>query len=442
MITRTPIKQYNRVPRWSILVAYFWLWTSVHAQPPQPIGINLCDLPRKPDSQLWNQLKLDQYIQGYPNGQNLSVIEFARQNGAENFLCGIGEKCNIGELCHPVQGPAWHVLFAIQEWNMFMNSVYMAVATTMDLVRVTTASLLMDLTDPNEKDAGYVDPMFILSLLGAFFVSLSLGVFYSLATIAYSSSWFTISALSVFLGIGSTLSFSGLQISTMVEQEKAIEETAFNKWSRFGYYFSQWEDAMHQGITHSVNATLHTGISDLGPSGIVHFLGNGSFFQSHPRKTSAEIELGLKDVTQIRALVILLRSMNAFVTRGSGPCTGRGTNGAWDGDDHLSYCGPDKIMMNIVIADGKHAKNTFFNAKAIALKYSITTEYLTVNSWTCQQKYGIGADPYAGTAMPMDVSSECVANLPVCDCTDPEIRKAIKKHGTVRACRDVGKLPI
>ncbi|KAG0139840.1 hypothetical protein CROQUDRAFT_54153 [Cronartium quercuum f. sp. fusiforme G11] len=401
-----------------------------------------CQLSRKPDSALWNELKMDEYILKYPNGQNLSVMEFADQHGANNFLCGIGEKCNAGELCHPVQGQAWYVLFAIQEWNLFVNSIYMAVATTMDLVRGTTASLLMDLTDPNDQAPSYGGPKFIFGLLSALCISLSLGVFSILATTTIASAWLTISGISAFLGLGSTLSFSGLQIASMVEQEKAIEPSAFNKWSRFGYFFSQWEDTMHQGITHNVNATLHSGISNSGPGGLIHFIGNGTFFYSHPKKTSAEIELSLKDVTQIRALVILLRSMNAFVTRASEPCTSHGINGAWDGDDYLSYCGPDKVMMNIIIANGKHAKNTLYNAKAIALKYNITTEYLTVNSWKCQQKYGLGADPYANTAMPMDVTSECVANLLVCDCSRPDIRKAIKKHGTVRACRDVGGLPI
>lgn len=66
---------------------------------------------------------------------------------------------------------------------------------------------------------------------------------------------------------------------------------------------------MHQRITSGLNATLQTGVSSLEPSGLIHFLGNGTFLQSHSRKTTAEIELGLKDVTQVRALVIMLRSM-------------------------------------------------------------------------------------------------------------------------------------
>jgi hypothetical protein len=72
--------------------------------------------------------------------------------------------------------------------------------------------------------------------------------------------------------------------------------------------------------------------------------------------------------------------------------------------------------------------------------------------------------------LPTDPNSECVANLPVCDCTDPGkadvsiattlrvseklilpvekcnpaaiVRARHKGHSTTRACREQGKLPI
>lgn len=124
------------------------------------IGSDPCELPRKLDPSLWQEMKLDDYILSYPNGSHTSVMvsqeqvqffanlwvqkgkwrkkqcvqrilesvklslictssydhsteihqDFARQSGAVNFNCGIGEKCNIGEV-------SW-VCFGRESWCM------------------------------------------------------------------------------------------------------------------------------------------------------------------------------------------------------------------------------------------------------------------------------------------------------------------------------------
>lgn len=101
-------------------------------------------------------------------------------------------------------------------------------------------------------------------------------------------------------------------------------------------------------------------------------------------------------------------------------------------------------MMNIVKAKGTKTDNKWYNARVIADKYGISTEYLVTQSLNCFQKYkAFNYDPYQNGTLPLDVNAECVANLPVCDCTDPAIQKARRKgHSTTRACREQGKLPI
>lgn len=41
----------------------------------------------------------------------------------------------IGQICSPVEGPAWHVLFAVQEWNLRMNVLYKVSAFAIDIVK-------------------------------------------------------------------------------------------------------------------------------------------------------------------------------------------------------------------------------------------------------------------------------------------------------------------
>lgn len=354
----------------------------------------------------------------------------------------------IGELCHPVKGLAWYSLFAIQEFNLFMNSVYNAVGTTMDLVRLTTASLLIDLIEPNEKRSSkhekvqqWFDGFMFLT---AMTVSLSVGLLVGMSTLAVDSTWFTVSELTKYVGFVSGVAFTGFATESMVHRSKERQPTsAFDYWSQFAFYFGQCQAKMQEGIASSLRQTLDQGIGKPGTAqSLVDLLAHGTFLNPRTKKTAPEVEAALKDVTQIRALVILLRSMNAFVTRGSEPCTGRGTNGAWEQKDHLSFCGPDNVMMNIVLARGDRVENKIHNAQIIAVKYSISTEYLTLGAWKCQTKHGMYFDPYERTALPTDPNADCLVNLPVCDCTRQDIQAEIKKSGLVTACRKVGNLRI
>ncbi|KAH9453456.1 hypothetical protein Pst134EA_033105 [Puccinia striiformis f. sp. tritici] len=417
----------------------------VASNPLNQVGIAPCVLPQRLSPQLWDQLHLDEFLRNYPGIQSISVQEFARQNGAQNFHCGIGEKCNVGELCYPVKGLAWYSLFAMQEFNLFMNSVYKAVGTTMDLVRLTTASLLADLIKPPNTSKHHRQQLWFdgVLFLTAITISLSFGLLVNMSALTADSTWFTVGQISKYVGLASGATFTGFAIGDMAHRSTDHEpESAFDYWSQFAFYFSQCQTQMQQGITDSLRQTLDQGIAKPGTQSVADLLAHGAFLSPRTKKTSPEIEAALKDVTQIRALVILLRSMNAFVTRGSEPCSGRGPNGAWEEQDHLSFCGPDNVLMNIVLARGDKVENTIYNAQTIGMKYSISAEYLTTSAWKCQTKHSMYFDPYERAALPTDPNADCLVNLPVCDCTREDIQNEIKKSGIIVACRKLGNLKI
>ncbi|CAH7684111.1 hypothetical protein BY996DRAFT_6436076 [Phakopsora pachyrhizi] len=392
-----------------------------------------CSLPSKLSSKLWDELKIDDFIKNYPNGKNLTVKDFARENKADNFLCGIGEKCNAGELCYPVQGLAWYVLFATQEYNLFMNSVYKAVGTSMDLVRGKTKP------PPSHKLKGqFLKALTIISVIG---LTLTMAIMIVFPALPAGSAWVTVATFSGWATVYSEIGIAGLMFDSLIAKETR-RNLAFESWSEFAYYFSECESHMHETISSALKNTLNSGISQTGPGSLATVLSHGSFVEPRMRKSLPELEAKIKDITRIRALIVLLRSMNAFVTRGSEPCTGPGINGARDENNHLSFCGPENVMMNIVFAEGDKVKDDLYNARSLSIKYSITTEYLTMVSWDCQRKHGMSFDPYQNNSIPTSTSAECLANLPVCDCTVDDIMTEIKRSNIVKACRDVGKLPI
>jgi hypothetical protein len=106
----------------------------------------------------WNQLKLNDYLSKYPGGDklNLQVCHFhlfeiwlarfayyqstllswsifpesqdyATKVNITNFSCGVGAACNVGQPCYPLETVDWYILFAVQQWNSYLNIYYEAV---------------------------------------------------------------------------------------------------------------------------------------------------------------------------------------------------------------------------------------------------------------------------------------------------------------------------
>jgi len=201
---------------------------------------------------------------------------------------------------------------------------------------------------------------------------------------------------------------------------------------------------MQSMITNTTQTVINSPISS--NTGINTVLRNGAFLFDTQTKSTSDLQIDYETVLQARSLNLVLRAMGAFVTRGSDKCNSSGPNGAWGHENTLSYCGPDKVMMNIVLARGDKTKNKITNAKYISTKFGFTTEYIVTQSWKCQQKYQqFEYDPYRDAPLPSDANADCVMNLPVCDLTDPRIdqaRHGKHHHTTVKACRTQGGLNI
>ncbi|KAH9816687.1 hypothetical protein DFH28DRAFT_890847 [Melampsora americana] len=94
--------------------------------------------------QTWVDLQIDQYIANYPNADKLTIQEFAAEMNVPNFFCGIGMDCLAGQLCQPAVGVNWIILYAIQEWNNYMNSLYRAIETAVTMMREASAAIVSD----------------------------------------------------------------------------------------------------------------------------------------------------------------------------------------------------------------------------------------------------------------------------------------------------------
>ncbi|KAG0140065.1 hypothetical protein CROQUDRAFT_692781 [Cronartium quercuum f. sp. fusiforme G11] len=381
----------------------------------------------------WNALNLDHYLSNYPNGKNLTVHEYAIGLNANNFKCGISEWCNAGQMCYPVTGQDWYILFAVQEWNERVNSFHSAVGYTMSLVRASLVKVISSLfPQPNNlhlfsQKTHFELGALIAGLIGSLFTILP----FLIGMPSAIFTWFAgLSFIPSTIVIGAT-------VSTRYKATGPVD--AFSDWSEISYQVSQYQDILQNAITNRTQLILNSGIST--KEGLSGTLSGGEYLDVNLFMSPEKIENKLQNVTLAMSLGQVLKSMNAFVTIGSDPCNGPGPNGAKVGEDVLSYCNSNGTMFNVIRASkGKHPHsiNHIPNAIKLSNQFGFTTEYLTQMSIECAGSGGITTSSFNSTTPPADANVKCVISLPVCDCRLDIIKHNKKKLGTVGACIEAG----
>jgi len=397
----------------------------------------ICDI-ETPSPEVWKAHNISGFLDSYPHANTTSVSEFARQNGVFNFVCGIGETCDAGQICAPVAGPVWHVLYAVQQWNHVQESFNKAISFAASTLSIIGSKLAIDLYPPEEKKVKHLFKVsYILSLVVAIVATIS-------AVLMVWCPGVNVVAMGVAGGlIGGAVATA--QASTTIAAQKAfnaLKSDAFSRSASFTEAISQWEQGMQKKLADDMNRALTAGINS--PDGFGPLLADGKLFINTLDKTTYDIEKSLEDVVKRRMINSILLEKKAFVTVNSDECNQGGPDGAFKSEDGwLSWC-KDGKMMNIIYANGDKAGNQLYNAGMIPMKYGITVEYMTTQSENCQLKYGgYSHDPYKDGPLPSDINADCIFNLPVCyPSADKSIRKKRRKHGTVVACREKAALPI
>lgn len=396
----------------------------------------ICD-NEAPTPDVWKKHNITGFLMSYPNAQNTTIAEFARQNGVLNFVCGIGETCDAGQLCAPIPGPVWHVLYAIQQWHNLQESISRAVTFAGSTLDTIGAQLSIDLFPPDREKH---DRLFKISMI----LSLVVGIMAAIQAVLFI--WLP-GVNFMFMGIaaGAAASVATAQAATAIEAQKAwddMKSDAFSRWAYYAESIASWQQGVQQKIGKDMKVALNSGIND--PNGFGKIMANGSFFTNTLDKDTNDIEKAMTDVVKARLIASILREKKAFVTVNSDKCDQGGPDGAFKAEDGwLSWC-KDGKMMNIIYADGNKSGNEIYHGTLIPTKYGLSVEYMTTQAENCQIKYGgYNYDPYQDGNLPHDMNAECVFNLPVCwPSADKSIRKKRRKHGTVVACRENAALPI
>ncbi|KNE89521.1 hypothetical protein PSTG_17020 [Puccinia striiformis f. sp. tritici PST-78] len=412
----------------------FLSWAAAFNGPQNQIQLQSTCEPLPFTQETWQKLNLDKYILEYPGGHNLTVNDYAAGVGAKNFHCGISEWCNAGQMCHPVQGLDWYVLFAIQEWTERMNNMYAAIGFAMSLVQANLLSIVSALfPQPNNLRIFSQKTHFAM---GAALASLVVAILPMVMELAFTVS-IGVTWIAGLVLIPATLA-TGVSVAT---QYKKAPKDAFGLGSELNYQISNYQEQVQEALRNQTHSQLNAGISS--PEGMAGALLGGSYLDPTQFPSVEKIEDAIQNITVGASVSHILKSMNAFVTIGSDPCSGSGKNGAWSGDNVLSYCNSNGTMFNIVTVSSHRSKvqNHIPNAGTLASKFGITTEYLTSSAIECTETRKNPVTMQANSTLSTienNGAAKCIIDLPVCDCRSEEFQKRRKHVGTVKACREAG----
>ncbi|KAH9459361.1 hypothetical protein MJO28_017161 [Puccinia striiformis f. sp. tritici] len=374
---------------------------------------------------LWQELDLDNYIENYVGGKTLKLQAYADEVNVTNFICGIGQTCDAGQLCSSAMAPDWYVLVATQNWSKVMNMLYTSLSFGIGAMQDIAPLMINDLSPPSSPTP----------VASATWLALVASFSGALPGMIFPGMWVWIW---VFL--------QGLLYTTASEMwfwQNVIRappdvRSGYTRWIEFAWMLSNLEDKSQEKLSNYTKGVLQSGIST--EEGMYGVLKNGAFLQRTIEKTQYNLQASFEAVIKLRLLAAILKAQSVFIIRNSDPCTQSGPGGAFEGKGVLSYCGPDQVMMTIVRAKGTKTHRKIYGASLIESKYGFTTEFLTNSAWKCQTKYGgYEHDPYTNSTLPTDINADCLFNLPVCDCGSPDVLTRRKKGvRTVKACLRAG----
>ncbi|KAI9610871.1 hypothetical protein H4Q26_008715 [Puccinia striiformis f. sp. tritici PST-130] len=337
-----------------------------------------CDpLPLSPET--WNDLELDTYLEYYPNGDKITLADYAASKNASNFVCGIGSICDAGQMCYPVTDQDWYILFALQQWNSVNNMLFLGIGYAISIVQASVNSLLSTIFPAVDASGAIHAKQSMAISAGMMEVSgtLMMDVMILMESETGPVGW----TLNV-VNFGMAAGFA-LWAYKMKTPDKPIEE-GFQVWTDIVYQLSGVQEEAHNAISAAVKKAINSPISS--KDGIYGVLKGGHYLNPSKVLSIPDIADKLRKVILAMSMNLMFRTMNTFITLGKDDCTDQGENGAWPQKDKLAYC-PQKggPMYSLLRVTGNTDDSRIPNANVINEIFGFSTKLIMENSWNCQQ---------------------------------------------------------
>ncbi|WAQ91127.1 hypothetical protein PtA15_14A7 [Puccinia triticina] len=258
------------------------------ADPRDPLQPYECD--RKPLSpETWKELRIDDYLRNYPGGLQVNLTVFAAQNSALNFECGLNLFCSAGQLCSPISGRAWWVLAAAEQYTMYHDSLYTAIAFAAGQTKAIGAELVNDLykQDAKRKFQLFQEIAMILTLIMSV-VALIAGV-----VTAAGGAIVAIAQVTMIM-------------KAQAQELQAGKQDTFTKWAHYEDQISHWQQNAQTKIGERMKEFIESPVSS--PKGLLGALAGGDYCCNNQKLDSIDLEQKLSRILTIQMAGQILRA--------------------------------------------------------------------------------------------------------------------------------------
>ncbi|KAG0143609.1 hypothetical protein CROQUDRAFT_717099 [Cronartium quercuum f. sp. fusiforme G11] len=120
--------------------------------------------------EFWQEQKVDEYMESKIELKNMTITQYAASLGMPNFLPGIGFPALAGQMCYPAVGKDYLIIYSIEKWNTFMNTLYTSVESTTLMLMDLSAGIVVDFIPPgggvDKEIMGYGIATIVCAIVG------------------------------------------------------------------------------------------------------------------------------------------------------------------------------------------------------------------------------------------------------------------------------------
>lgn len=403
----------------------------------------------------WQEMKLDEYLKTYPQGDVLSLSEYTEQLPEPfPFHCGIGKfaDCQIPSYAYDSlrQSRDWWIVTSTIHWNYYTNFLAKTLTSSGKLAKDIIHRMLRDLVyDFNpETCLGVITEMDLLRLI-LYPIEPGGNVDTTVNDTTQIPDWLAaISPLATSANSGVNLhqayhtirSHTGRgNLPSGSEAPTPTPLILYNSDQPVETNLHALSLQMEHLLAQSVEDKVHSPISL--DTGIYSAISGGRFVG--PKVQTPRLASNADDIMRLIGVSAILNHKNAMVIIRKSSCSLYRDEMKKDGEDRLQFCASDSSLIEIVeVAENTIIKD-IYHASLIEGKYGFKTQFLASEALRCQQathQTGQVLPPHNNDDGPFDV---CTFQLPICNLQDEHLQRLLEDGKSIaQICREDVGLPI
>lgn len=387
------------------------------------------DCPNHPDlsPMNWQKMDLDEYLAHYPNGNILTFSDYLHQLPLEiPFECGLGKTSHLTPICEPIRGPDWYILFAVHQWNKYVNSLSTALHASYHLSKRVVPQILNDFVKDYESDKdSHSRIMSEHDILRVLLEPIYAGGPDSSATIDNDNTdkadW--LAAVSPLPSGLSPASSSLVDRTTLAKQQTPeMPIIVFNSTQAVEKNLKETKLQLDSILSISIDTKL-TKAPLSSPESVSSPLRAGRFLveQIDP----ARLYEDAKQTMELLSLAAVLRSQNAMMVVRKSMCH-KSRDESPPSRTKLSFCASDGTLIELFEVNGSSLHKDIYNGDLFEEKYGLNLGFLASEATKCFEQ-----DPKS-----LVCTEACRFNVPICKLNEPRYEKMLEGgESIINICR-------